>query len=69
MNTFLEAKQKYDKDFSSKDELTAFLPVNLDIRKNIRVIIIIRIIIKSVKAGQKLKVSLSSSIFFIRKRF
>jgi type I restriction enzyme M protein len=37
MNTFLEAKQKYDKDFSLKDELTAFLPVNLDIRKNIRI--------------------------------
>ena len=37
MKTFFEAKQKFDKDFSTKNELTAFLPVNLEIGRKTKI--------------------------------
>lgn len=37
MKTFFEAKQKFDQEFSTKDELVAFLPVNLDIGKKTKI--------------------------------
>lgn len=37
MKSFFEAKQKFDKDFSVKDELTAFLPINLEVGKKTKI--------------------------------
>ena len=37
MKTFLEAKQDFDKNFLNQKEVTAFLPVNLDINKNCKI--------------------------------
>ena len=34
---FFEAKQKFDKEYSTKDELTSFLPINLEIGKKAKI--------------------------------
>ncbi len=37
MKTFLEAKQEFDKNFLNQKEISAFLPVNLDLNKNCKI--------------------------------
>lgn len=37
MKTFLEAKQKFDAKYSAEDNFIAFLPVNLDLNKKVKI--------------------------------
>lgn len=37
MKTFFEAKQRFDSEFSLKDELTSFLPINLEVGKKVKI--------------------------------